>query len=69
VSRRDGRSGEIYVMSADGGGLRRLTRNGLADALPIWSPNGTRIAFLRFSVPPGRRCEDGLSMLDQMSMS
>ena len=38
----------IYVISADGSGLRRLTRTGEAeDHGPAWSPDGTRLAFAR----------------------
>src|SRR3990172_2758918 len=38
----------IYVISADGSGLRRLTRTGEAeDHGPAWSPDGTTLAFVR----------------------
>ena len=36
---------EIYVMNADGSGLRRLTHNAAYDAEPAWSPDGRKIAF------------------------
>ncbi|HXU97499.1 MAG TPA: serine hydrolase [Jiangellaceae bacterium] len=36
---------ELYVIAADGSGLRRLTDDGASDVLPRWSPDGTRIAF------------------------
>jgi Tol biopolymer transport system component len=37
---------EIYVMNADGSGEpTRLTQNGSADDAPVWSPDGTKIAF------------------------
>jgi TolB protein len=36
---------EIFVMSAAGGGIRRLTNNHLSDFGPSWSPNGRFIAF------------------------
>jgi WD40 repeat protein len=36
---------ELYVVAADGTGLRRLTDDGASDVLPRWSPDGTRLAF------------------------
>ena len=33
------RNSEIYVVSSDGGGLRRLTRNAGPDLAPAWSPD------------------------------
>ena len=49
-SKRDG-DFEIYVMDADGGNVRQLTRNEALgtneadDGSPSWSPDGQRIAF------------------------
>src|SRR6186713_597325 len=43
-SRRHGEP-EIYVMSADGSGLRRLTRNPSSDTHPVWMPDGREIVF------------------------
>ncbi|OFW72281.1 MAG: hypothetical protein A2Y55_13720 [Actinobacteria bacterium RBG_16_68_12] len=37
---------EMYMMNADGSGLRRLTRNA-DDSDPTWSPDGSWIAFVR----------------------
>jgi dipeptidyl aminopeptidase/acylaminoacyl peptidase len=45
-SDRDGNR-QIYVMNADGTDQRRLTRNATTDMSPAWSPDGTRIAFMR----------------------
>jgi len=38
---------EIYVIDADGTNVRRLTDNADFDSAPVWSPDGTRIAFER----------------------
>jgi Tol biopolymer transport system component len=38
-------SGEIWVMNADGSSQRRLTNNDRYDDQPVWSPDGTRLAF------------------------
>ncbi len=43
-SSRDG-GWDIYVISADGSGLRRLTTHGARDDSPAWSPDGSQIAF------------------------
>src|SRR5687767_13592348 len=37
---------DIYVMDADGKRQTRLTDDPADDALPMWSPQGDRIAFL-----------------------
>jgi TolB protein len=38
--------GDIYVMNADGTGIRRLTDE-LGDSSPTWSPDGSQIAFVK----------------------
>jgi hypothetical protein len=43
-SSRDG-GWDIYVINADGSGLRRLTTHGARDDSPAWSPDGSQIAF------------------------
>ncbi|MEV4758117.1 VWA domain-containing protein [Micromonospora sp. NPDC049559] len=44
VSDRGG-SDDIWLVNADGTGLRRLTDHPGEDTWPTWSPDGTRIAF------------------------
>ena len=48
VSDRDGNN-EIYSCNADGSNVIRLTNDGALDRNPAWSPDGTRIAFVRSS--------------------
>ncbi|MDP9389616.1 MAG: hypothetical protein M3Q48_17300 [Actinomycetota bacterium] len=36
---------EIFKMNADGSNQTRLTENKFQDSLPVWSPDGTKIAF------------------------
>jgi Tol biopolymer transport system component len=38
---------EIATVRSDGTGSTILTRNGLSEATPAWSPNGAQIAFFR----------------------
>jgi Tol biopolymer transport system component len=37
---------ELFVINADGSGLRRLTRNAVPDGNAAWSPDGRKVAFL-----------------------
>jgi Tol biopolymer transport system component len=39
---------EIYVMNADGSGVRNLTSNAADDRFASWTPDGTRIVWSRF---------------------
>ncbi len=49
-------NGEIYVMNADGGGQRRLTRSkDENDTAPTWSPAGREIAFMKSDGTDRRR--------------
>jgi Tol biopolymer transport system component len=43
---------EIYVVRADGRGLRPITHNSKDDAAPQWSPGGRRLAFIETTAPP-----------------
>ena len=42
----------LYVVNADGSGLRRLTRNPIATHPLVWSPDGRTIYFGRYLVAP-----------------
>ena len=44
MTNRDGNF-EIYVMDADGGKQKRLTKNVYNDRFPSWSPDGKQIAY------------------------
>ena len=44
ISTHDG-DPEIFVMNADGTGLKKLTDNTDVDAAPSWSPDGGKIVF------------------------
>ena len=39
---------EIFVMNANGSGLRQITENTLDDGGPAWSPDGDRLVFHRW---------------------
>ena len=47
ASNRDEGHGEIYAMRDDGTHVTRLTSNGVQDAAPLLSPDGTKITFRR----------------------
>ena len=44
ISTHDG-DPEIFLMNADGTGLKKLTDNTAVDAAPSWSPDGGKIVF------------------------
>jgi Tol biopolymer transport system component len=51
------RGSDLYSISPDGTGLRRLTRvrEQFSAQTPSWSPDGRRLAFMRFTPPERER--------------
>ena len=49
---------ELYTIDRFGGSLHRLTRNDYADMEPVWSPDGSKIAWVRY---PQETCNCGPS--------
>jgi Tol biopolymer transport system component len=45
------REGDIYTVNAAGGDVRRITTDGREKEPPVWSPNGTQLAYA--SLAPG----------------
>jgi Tol biopolymer transport system component len=54
-SARDGNY-EIYTMTSDGNGVKRLTDTEWAEAEPAWSPDGKRIAYAAHLLQEGVVC-------------
>jgi dipeptidyl aminopeptidase/acylaminoacyl peptidase len=46
------RESDLWIINEDGSGLRQLTRDRRPKGSPVWSPGGSRIAYLS-SPPPG----------------
>lgn len=49
----------LYVMDINGGNLNNISRNSNAEAVPVWSPDGKRIAFWSVS----DKSRDALSII------
>src|SRR5947209_15738020 len=47
VTNRNGPPGEIYVMNPDGSDQRNITKSPASETRPAFSPDGTKIAFIR----------------------
>jgi Tol biopolymer transport system component len=55
---------ELYVMNADGSGLRQITHNGAANFAPFWHPDGKHIIFASNANDPQGRNFD-LYLIDE----
>lgn len=56
--REYGEDTDLYVINADGSGVRRLTRTpGLIELSPSWDPSGERLAYMRL---PLNRSEEAI---------
>jgi TolB protein len=40
---------QVYVMNADGAGKKPITSGGFTKSRPVWSPDGSRIAFSNYT--------------------
>ena len=60
-SKRDGNS-EIYTMNDDGSHLRRITNNLTSDYVPLWTPDGKTLTFLRSTMKGGQRTSEVILM-------
>ena len=49
----DSSDGDLFVVNADGTGLRQLLATRELEQAADWSPDGTKILFNRFGSPPG----------------
>jgi Tol biopolymer transport system component len=45
--RGDYESSDLYLVEVEGGGLTRIVEGSMDEDFPVWSPDGTRIAFVR----------------------
>jgi dipeptidyl aminopeptidase/acylaminoacyl peptidase len=45
--RGDYESSDLYVVEVEGGSLTRIVEGSMDEDFPVWSPDGTRIAFVR----------------------
>lgn len=48
---------DVYLINRDGSGLQRLTEDG--GVLPVWSPDGSRIAFVKYDHWGSEEAGDG----------
>ncbi len=57
-ARRFGHNFELYIISADGSGLERLTFNTTFDGFPMFSPDGKKLVFASNRNPAKPRATD-----------
>jgi TolB protein len=54
LSEREGKPGAVFLMAADGGGVRRIGRESPEHGVPFFSPDGMRL-LITPSTPAGRQ--------------
>ena len=59
-----GCDGEIYLMNPDGSGQTRITNEPQVNMFPAWSPNGTKLALMRWRCTGFTNCIGGLHTMN-----
>ncbi len=62
----ENRNTDIYIISADGGAMRRLTTNPAADTNPQWSPDGRWIAYVANTEPQSWAAKNDVMVIAEM---
>lgn len=55
---------DIYMMNSDGSGQTNIINNALLERSPVWSPDGTKIAFSAFEYIGGVYTDDDIYVMN-----